>query len=75
MGYHFSRDEERVVEPFVLFGAGAYFPEKSSPAVHGGGGLIYWFKPRLGFRLEFRAASRPYGDNVDGLFRLGISFP
>lgn len=74
VGYHFSRDEDGTLEPFVLFGVGAYFPEKSSAAVHGGGGLIYWFKPRLGFRLELRAGARPYGDNVDAIFRIGISF-
>lgn len=72
-GYHF-REEGRALEPFVLFGTGAYFPEKSSAAVHGGAGLVYWFKPRMGFRLEFRTGSRPYGDNVDGIFRLGIAF-
>ena len=75
VGYHFaSRDKTRGADPFVIFGVGGYFPEESSAAVHGGGGLNYWFHRRIGVRFEFRVAGRPYGDNIDGVFRAGIAF-
>jgi hypothetical protein len=74
-GYHFAgRERSRGADPFVLFGVGAYFPDESKPALHGGAGFTYWFKPRIGARFEFRVGARPYGDNVDGVARIGVAF-
>ena len=39
--------------PFVVFGVGRYFPEKSRAVVHGGAGFTYWFKQHVGARFEF----------------------
>ena len=75
LGHHFSdREKVRGVDPFVLFGVGCYFPEEPKPAVHGGVGMMYWFNRHIGARFEFRVGARPYGDNVDGVFRVGIAF-
>ena len=75
VGYHFaSREKTRGVDPFILFGVGSFFPKESRPAVHGGAGLTYWFQRHIGARAEFRVGERPYGDNIDGVFRVGIAF-
>jgi hypothetical protein len=78
VAYHFSsREKARGAAPFLLFGVGCYFPEESADhiaAFHGGAGLTYWFQQRLGIHFELRLGDRPYGDNVVGIFRLGIAF-
>jgi hypothetical protein len=56
VGYHFAgREKIRGTDPFLFFGAGRFFPadpEDARAAVHGGFGLIYWFKQRVGARFE-----------------------
>lgn len=73
--WHFaSREKARGVDPFLLVGAGTFFPEKHAGlAAHGGAGLNYWFHRHVGARFEFRVGGRPYNDDVYGMMRLGIA--
>jgi hypothetical protein len=73
--WHFaSREKARGADPFLAFGVGRHFPEQSRAVYHGGAGLHYWFRDHVGARFEFRVAERQHGDNVYGVFRLGVVF-
>jgi hypothetical protein len=50
--YHFRRADKLV--PFVTSGYSLLFHSGSLNAVNFGGGFNYWFRERLGFRLELR---------------------
>jgi hypothetical protein len=53
--YHFlkSSKSEKLV-PFVTAGYTGFFRGGYANGVNFGGGVNYWFKPRVGFRVEFR---------------------
>jgi len=53
--YHFlkSSKSEKVV-PFVTGGYTGFFRGGYANGVNFGGGVNYWFKPRVGLRFEFR---------------------
>jgi hypothetical protein len=73
--YHFNRSEK--VVPFVSSGYTLLFRSGSINGVNFGGGVNYWFRERVGLRLEFRdqvglsgggSTTHFYG------FRVGMSF-
>lgn len=74
VGFHFV-DRKRIakVDPFVSFGVGLFYRSGIGLATHGGGGVTYWFKPRLGIRAEFRAHTYGY-DEVTAQGRIGIAY-
>ncbi len=53
--YHFlkSSKSEKVV-PFITGGYTGFFRDGYANGVNFGGGVNYWFKPRVGLRVEFR---------------------
>lgn len=53
--YHFlkSSKSEKVV-PFITGGYTGFFRGGYANGVNFGGGVNYWFKPRVGLRVEFR---------------------
>ncbi len=75
VGYQFgNRTRTGKVNPFIDsgilglgIGAGEYAPAGSL-----GGGVNYWFKPRIGLRTEFRIYA--IGEEAIAMFRIGISF-
>jgi hypothetical protein len=72
--WHFAdREKEKGADPFVLFGVGRHFPEESTAVFHGGAGLTYWFHRHFGIRGEIRFGGRDYGDNIVGVFRIGVA--
>lgn len=78
VGYHFvDRKKSAKVDPFVSFSPAGLFYRTSGNgigyATHGGGGVTYWFKPRLGVRMEFRVHTFGY-DEVTAQGRIGISY-
>lgn len=74
--YHFKNaSASGKVVPFVTGGYTLLFRSATANAFNFGGGVNYWFKERLGLRLEFRGhvperneISQVYG------FRIGLSF-
>lgn len=70
--YHFTRNSKLV--PFVTGGYSLGFREGIANAVNFGGGVNYWFKPRLGLHLAFRDHFSPTEDAHLWGFRIGISF-
>ncbi len=50
--YHFRRN--RSVSPFITGGYTAFFRNGHVNLVNFGGGVNWWFKERVGLRLEFR---------------------
>jgi len=76
--YHFiSRDSDRRSDPFVDGGLSILFGRGSGAAIHYGGGLNYWFRRRIGLRLEFRHHfwSPEAGETINLVgFRVGIVF-
>jgi hypothetical protein len=82
--YHFVHTQDRS-DPFVTIGytslfRGAHHEAGLDPgqanAVNFGGGLNYWFRPRLGLKLEFRDHLQlKRGPNASyWSFRLGLTF-
>ena len=72
--YHFNRD--RKLSPFVSGGYSLAFRNDTANLFNFGGGVNYWFRDRVGLRLEFR-------DHIDSRFsgsahylggRIGLSF-
>lgn len=73
-GYHFvKRDGTGRWDPFFTMGAGWVMARGVGATANAGGGVIYWFKPRLGIRLEYRTHIIAADEAVNA-FRVGISF-
>ncbi|MEN6537160.1 MAG: hypothetical protein ABFD60_07220 [Bryobacteraceae bacterium] len=75
VGFHFRGNVETGFDPFVTAGlTGIYVGGETSGYTNIGGGLNYWFRPRIGFRVEFRGY--PGGEDRNGFseFRFGIAF-
>jgi len=76
--YHFiPGDSNRKIDPFVDGGLSLLFGRGSGAAIHYGGGLNYWFRRRIGLRLEFRHHfwSPEAGETINLVgFRVGIVF-
>lgn len=78
IGHHYGNRNKSVgIDPFISYGAGLGFNGNIrrgyGVASNFGGGATYWFKERVGLRLEGRAM----GINVQELIfvaRVGISF-
>ncbi len=76
VSYHFlNASKSGKVVPFVTGGYSLLFRSGVANAVNFGGGVNYWFKDRVGLRLEFRdhipahsELSHFYG------FRIGLTF-
>ena len=75
VGVHFRRRVETGFDPFVTGGiTGARFGGESGILRNIGGGINYWFRPRVGFRTEFRGYPGGRDLNSFSEFRVGISF-
>jgi hypothetical protein len=76
--YHFiARGSNRTIDPFVNGGFSVLFGSGAGAAIHYGGGLNYWVRPRLGLRFEFRHHlwSPEAGEAVHLIgFRVGVTF-
>jgi hypothetical protein len=74
-GYHFiNRNKPVRWDPFVTTGGGAAFTSGDSTGTANlGAGVTYWFKPRLGVRLEYRLHVVAYEEALN-TFRIGFSF-
>ena len=77
VGYHFV-DRKRLdpkLDPFVSVSVLGVFAGRGGygGAGHIGGGVTYWFKKRIGVRMEFRAHVFA-GEEVTGQARVGITF-
>ncbi len=70
--YHFTRDSKLI--PFVTGGYSLAFRQGAGSAVNFGGGVNYWFKPRLGLHLAFRDHVSPAERAHLWGFRIGLSF-
>jgi hypothetical protein len=76
VGYHFvDRDRPAKWDPFVSVAPlGVYGGRNNiNLAGHVGGGVTYWFKDRLGLRMEFRSHVFS-GPEITAQARVGISF-
>jgi hypothetical protein len=73
--YHFANaTQSGKLVPFVTGGYSLFFREGTANAVNFGGGVNYWFKDRLGLRVEVRDHVLPeYRTHYWGV-RLGLSF-
>ena len=74
VGYHFMTRSSRVV-PFATGGYSLAFRNGTANMFHYGGGVTYWFRPRLGLRMEvrdYRFADYP-ADHAT-VVRVGFSF-
>ncbi len=70
--YHFFQQGSGRWVPFLTGGYTLGFRSGATSLVNYGGGLTYWFRPRLGLRLEVRDHHHPEASIVS--FRVGISF-
>ena len=52
-GYHFVKSKSKAV-PFLTGGYTGFFRGGYANGVNFGGGVNYWFKERMGLRVEFR---------------------
>jgi hypothetical protein len=71
--YHFRRGQKLV--PFVTGGYSLLFRSGAAHGANFGGGINYWFRDRIGWRLEFRDQIA----DLDGPahyvgFRIGLAF-
>jgi hypothetical protein len=75
VGYHFvDRKKPKKFDPFVNFTPlGAYIANGIGPAGSLGGGLNWWFKPRMALRTEVRFQALN-GEEALTMFRIGLSF-
>jgi hypothetical protein len=73
-----AKSDDNKVEPFVTGGYTLFFREGTVSGANFGGGVNYWFKKRVGLRLELRDnVSIPGGDVSMGHFvgmRIGLTF-
>ena len=75
VGYHFvNRDKPGRFDPFVSAGVpGVVFARGGVAAAASlGGGVTYWFKPRIGLRTEARV--HVFGEEAIAMFHVGLSF-
>ena len=75
--YHFLNGEpSQKLVPFVTGGYSLAFREGSANLFNFGGGVNYWFRERMGLRLEFRDHVIPDGNHSDHFlgFRIGLTF-
>jgi hypothetical protein len=75
--YYFRRGDEHKVEPFVAGGYTLMFRDGHANLGYAGGGVNYWFRPKLGLRLEFRDHFYFGGGGSDTNFfglRVGLAF-
>lgn len=75
IGYHFvDRSKPLRLDPFVSFGPGALFGSGGRATGTGnfGGGVNYWFKPRIALRVEVRVHAAP--EELMTTARIGLSF-
>lgn len=73
-GFHFNAGRaDRKLEPFVTAGYSLFFRGETASGYNYGGGVVYWFKPKLGLRLEVRD-HRIDTYQVFTQFRIGLSF-
>jgi hypothetical protein len=74
-GYHFGKSKSgQKWVPFVTGGYSLAFRKGVANLANIGGGVNYWFKDRVGLRLEFRDhIFTPGGTNVYN-FRVGFTF-
>lgn len=76
VSYHFlNASKSGKFAPFVTGGYSLLFRDGVAHAVNFGGGMNYWFKDRVGLRLEFRHHGIPNSD-LRGFygFRIGLAF-
>lgn len=74
--YHFTEaTASGKVVPFVTGGYSLFFRDGHTNGFNVGGGVNYWFRERVGVRLEFRDQVVPEGRSVHYLgFRVGLAF-
>ena len=60
--YHFGREKDRKLVPFLTGGYSLLFRDGTANAVNFGGGFNYWFKQRHGLRIEVRDHVRLTGE-------------
>jgi hypothetical protein len=72
--YHFAPSTDRF-DPFVTAGYSMFFRTRTASLFNFGGGVNYWFLPRVGFKSEFRDHVRdsPGPSHYWGL-RFGLTF-
>jgi hypothetical protein len=75
IGYHFvDRKRPKRLDPFMnVTLLGAYLANGLGPAGSLGGGLNYWFRPRIGLRTEVRFQALG-AEEALSMFRIGFSF-
>ncbi len=75
-GYHFRAGKpEGKWDPFVTGGYAISVNDGGFASPYFGGGAVYWLRPRLGIRFEFRhQAIKDWSRNGYPEFRVGISF-
>ena len=73
--YHFRHGRGVRVDPFVTAGYSLLFRTGHANYANYGGGVTYWFHPRLGARLEFRDQINTLGtiEHFWGV-RFGLAF-
>ncbi|MCC6364088.1 MAG: hypothetical protein IT165_11220 [Bryobacterales bacterium] len=74
-GYHFlAGRKDTKWDPFVTAGYSLFFRQGSANGANYGGGVVYWAKPKIGIRAEFR--NHQYSVNERGFpeFRIGVAF-
>jgi hypothetical protein len=76
VSYHFlSASKSGKLVPFVTGGYSLLFRSGVGHAVNFGGGVNYWFKDRVGLRLEFRDHVVAHSDLGQFFgFRIGLAF-
>ncbi|MGE5569165.1 MAG: hypothetical protein ACM3S5_09035 [Rhodospirillales bacterium] len=74
--YHFLRENQRRVDPYVTAGYTLMFREGHANLFNFGGGMNYWFARRIGFRAEFRDHVHFDSNARDHFwgFRFGLAF-
>ncbi|MCC6343070.1 MAG: hypothetical protein IT166_12780 [Bryobacterales bacterium] len=72
--YHFLAGRKGKWDPFVTGGYSLFFRQGVANGANYGGGVVYWVKPRMGIRAEFR--NQQYSVNERGFpeFRIGVAF-
>lgn len=73
--YHFlAGRKDTKWDPFVNAGYTLFFRSGVASGIHYGGGVAYWFHPRLAVRAEFRDIRDSTGELGFPSFRIGLSF-
>jgi hypothetical protein len=73
--WHFTnRTRSQRVVPFVGAGYLLAFREGFGQGGYFGGGITWWFQPRIGFRFEVRDQVLPAWEDNQVMFRFGLAF-